>query len=325
MTRSGTRRRWLRVGLRLLGPVLLVVVLWKIGDPQKLWTTLKGAGLLELVAACLLILPAVHLKVERWRTLLRACGHRYSLGRAYQAFLASVYLGLLTPGHVGDALRVQYLRHDLDVPYAEGLAISVMDRMCDVYTLLAFVAFGIVHFATVLTGEVLFVAWVSVAVLALVPLALLLPGLAERLMGRVYARVARDPDGEGLACFLAVVRKQVGKPLLLAMPLSVAATGFNYAQGFCGSEALGLGLSFVDVMAMMAAASLLGLLPISVSGVGVREAFLALLFPALGLAAAQGVAFGLVVFVAAYLTPVLLGFVAWQIAPPPFEPEGRER
>ena len=59
-------------------------------------------------------------------------------------------------------------------------------------------------------------------------------------------------------------------------------------------------------------------MPVSVSGVGVREAFLSLVFPALGLAAAHGVAYGLVVFAVIYLTTVLIGFIAWQVAPPPF-------
>ncbi len=325
MKHPATRRRWLRLGIRLLGPLLLAVVVLKIGDPEQLWESLKNARLGSLLAAVLLILPVIHLKVERWRMLLRARGHRYPLTRAYQAFLASVYLGMLTPGRVGDALRVQYLRHDMDMPYSEGLAISVMDRLCDVYGLLAFVAFGVAHFATVLTGQVMAIAWASMAVIALSPLVLLLPGLAERLMGRIYGRIARDPERRGLGRFLEALRSLVGKTLLVTVPLTVASFLCNYAQGWLASGSLGLGLSFVDVMSMLAVTSLLGLMPISIAGVGVRELVLALLFPALGLAASQGVAFGLVVFAVLYLTPVLLGFVAWQIAPPPIELQDKQR
>ena len=74
-----------------------------------------------------------------------------------------------------------------------------------------------------------------------------------------------------------------------------------------------------DVASLLATTSLLGLMPISVSGVGVRELFLALVFPALGLLAAQGVAFGLLVFLCNYIAIVLAGFIAWQVSPPPFE------
>ena len=52
-------------------------------------------------------------------------------------------------------------------------------------------------------------------------------------------------------------------------------------------------------------------------GVGVRELFFALAFPMLGFTPAEGVTFGLLVFFVIYLVIVAIGFVSWQIAPPP--------
>ena len=66
-------------------------------------------------------------------------------------------------------------------------------------------------------------------------------------------------------------------------------------------------------------------MPISIAGVGVREAFLALMFPALGLTAAQGVVFGLLVFVVINLALVFVGFITWQVAPPPFDARAAQR
>jgi uncharacterized membrane protein YbhN (UPF0104 family) len=73
-------------------------------------------------------------------------------------------------------------------------------------------------------------------------------------------------------------------------------------------------------MSMMAIASLLGLIPISVSGVGVREGLFALVFPALGFGVEEGVGLGLLIFATMYLAPVMVGFVSWQVAPPPSGP-----
>jgi hypothetical protein len=83
------------------------------------------------------------------------------------------------------------------------------------------------------------------------------------------------------------------------------------------ASALGMTLSFADVVAVVSISSLLGLLPISVSGVGVREAFFALVFPvAFGLSETMGIAFGLGVFGVIYLPALAAGFVAWQVWPP---------
>lgn len=307
------------MAVRLVGPALLVVVLLRIDEPSALLATLSGAALGPLLVALAGNAVSAHLKVLRWQALLRARGYRYPLGRAWKALLASVYVGLLTPGRVGDVLRVQYLRHDLGVRYAEGLSVIVMDRFCDMYVLLAFAAVGVAHFASVLSGELMLVAWGGVVLTALAPALLLVPGVAERLMGRLYARLARDRDDTGLERFLVALRAQLSRRLPGALLLTVAAFVVNFTQGWFMAQALGLALSFFDVMCMLAVTSLLSLLPISISGVGVRELFLALVFPALGLSAQQGVAFGLLVFIVIYLVLSVAGFVAWQLAPPPVE------
>lgn len=309
------RRRALRLALRLVGPALLVVVLLRIDDPGLFGETLARTAWAPLAGAFALNALVLHLKIERWRILMRSRGYRYPLGRSYVAFLASAALGMVTPGRVGDALRVQYVRHEIDMPYAEGLAVVVMDRLCDMYVLLAFVAVGVTRFARVLSDDLALVSWIGVAAIALGPLVLLVPGLAERLMGRIYARLARGR--EGLDRFLAALRGQVGRVLVVALPLTAVTFAVNYLQGYLISASLGLGISYYDVMCMLAVTSLLSLLPISVAGVGVRESFLAVVFPALALHPAEGVAFGMVVLAVIYLVWVIFGSIAWQLSPPP--------
>ncbi len=312
-------RRVLRWGLRLIGPALLVAVLWRVGDPAPLWRAASNASLPFLGAVLVGDLIVLHLKVERWRALLRSTGREYPLGRAYQAMLTSVYLGMVTPGRVGDVLRVQYLRRDIAAPYAEGLAVSAMDRICDLYVLAGFVAVSFAHFASILHGEIAWLTWVTVGLATLAPLALFLPGVARTLVGKLYGRLSGGKQPDALDRFVAVLRGQIPVALRVGVPLTIASFLVNYAQGYLIADTLGVRMRFSDVAGVLAITSLLGLMPISISGVGVREMFLAIVFPELGLSADQGVAFGLAVFVAMYLVYVVAGFVTWQIAPPPFD------
>jgi glycosyltransferase 2 family protein len=303
--------------VRLIGPVLLVVLLLRLRDKAELGRVLAGASLVPLVGVVLLNAVQIHLKVIRWRLLLAKRGYRYGMGRAWGAMLSGMYLGLLTPGRVGDFLRVQYLRHDVGAPYAEGLAVIVMDRLCDIYVLLAFAVVGIARFASVINGKLAYATWAGVALTALGPLIFLVPGFAERLMRGVYARLSKGHDADGLDRFLAALRAQVGRGLAAAILLTFAAFAANYAQGYLISQSLGQGLAYFDVACVMSITGLLSLVPISIAGVGVREAFMFLVYPALGRSGTDGVAFGLVELVAVTLVQVGAGFVAWQIAPPP--------
>jgi glycosyltransferase 2 family protein len=314
------KRQPLRWALRLLGPALLAVVLLRLPDRAAILDALGAARVGPLALAVLLTFVNLQLKIVRWQVLLQTRGFRVPLGKAWAAFLGSSYIGMLTPGRVGDVLRVQYLRHDLRVEASEGLASVVMDRLCDLYVLVAFVAVGIARFSQVVVGQLASLAWATVALVALGPLLFLVPGIADRALGRVYARFSTSGDAGSSTRFLEALRANVGRSLALTIPLTLAAFGVNYVQGWLMVQALGLDVSFFDVTCLMAIASLLGLLPISISGVGVRELFFSLAFPLLGYAAASGVSFGLLVFVVIHLVMVAVGFISWQIAPPPTGP-----
>jgi uncharacterized membrane protein YbhN (UPF0104 family) len=125
-----------------------------------------------------------------------------------------------------------------------------------------------------------------------------------------------------LALFLEALRGLVRRPLARAVAMTAAAFLVNYAQGWLLARALHLDIAFFDMLCLMAIASLLGLIPISVSGVGVREVLFALVFPALGYGVEQGVGLGLLIFATLYLAPIAAGFVSWQMAPPPSGPTG---
>ncbi len=313
---SKTKRRI----LRLLGPVLLIVVVVKLPDHSALAHQVGAAFGWQLVVAVLLNAAALWCKVQRWRGLLKTRGIRYSFRQAWVAFTAVLYVGLLTPGRIGDILRVRYLRANTGASYADGLASIAVDRICDIYVLLAFVAIGVARFSEALVGELGRVTWLGVLLCALAPLLVLVPGVADRAMKAIYQKLAKhDVAGDGMDRFLGSLRTQTVRGAPLAVPLTSAAFLVNYVQGWLIVEAMGLDLEFMDVVALLALASLSSLVPISVSGVGVRELLFSVIFPFLGQDAQSGVGYGLLVFAVIYLPLVVYGFFSWQLSPLPLD------
>jgi uncharacterized membrane protein YbhN (UPF0104 family) len=303
--------------MRLVGPLLLVWVLWRFGDFETLTGTFKRASLWPLVGAVLLDAGVIHVKLFRWQSLLAACNVRVDTAAAYKAYLPSLFMGLATPARVGDVVRIQYLKTDHGVRYPDGLAVSVVDRLCDVYVLLAFVSLGIVHLTSALSAPLARTAWLVVAGVAVAPLLLFVPKVAEPAASWLYARVGGGEASDGPTVFFDALRSLMRSALVVPLGATVAAFLINYLQAWLVASALGMTLSFADVVAVVSISSLLGLLPISVSGVGVREAFFALVFPvAFGLSETMGIAFGLGVFGVIYLPALAAGFVAWQVWPP---------
>lgn len=168
-----------------------------------------------------------------------------------------------------------------------------------------------------LSAPLALTAWIAVAGVAVAPMFLFLPGVAQPTANWLYRRLSRGEAPEGLKVFFDALRNQLGVALLVPLLVTVGAFLINYVQAWLVAYAFGMAPSFADVVAVVAISSLLSLLPISVSGVGVREAFLALIFPAaFGLSETLGIAFGLGVFSVIYLPALAVGFVAWQAWPP---------
>jgi len=305
-----------RLAMRLLGPLLIVWVLWRFADLTLLAETFAHAEVWPLIAAVMLTAVMIHAKLVRWRDLLRSAGVFLSAASAYRAYLPSLYLGLVTPGRVGDAVRIQYLKRDHAVGYSEGLAVSVVDRLCDVYVLLAFVALGVVHLANAVSAPLAQTTWLAVGVVGIAPAFLFVRGIAEPAAQWLYRRVSKVETHAGLSSFFSALRRQVGLSLVAPVMVTILAFFTNYVQAWLVAVALGIDLTFVDVAALLAISSLLSLLPISISGLGVRESFFALVFPALGLGRTLGIAFGLGVFAVIYVPALLVGFFAWLAWPP---------
>ncbi|MDH3727992.1 MAG: flippase-like domain-containing protein, partial [Myxococcales bacterium] len=255
----GSRSDVLRLLIRLTGPVLLVAVIWNLDDKAALWAAVSKASWPLLGTAVVLILPVIHLKVVRWRGFLDARGFSYPLDRTYAAVLPSLYLGMLTPGRVGDALRIQYAHREIDVPYSEGLATTLIDRFCDLYVLAGVAALGTAHFGSVLRNDLAYATWLAVAIALLAPMLLLTKGPAEflgRFLRRFTERWHTSLDG-----LLTALRALVKKRLIVAILLTVAAFAINYFQGWLVARAIGIELSYVDVASLLSATTLLGLMP----------------------------------------------------------------
>jgi glycosyltransferase 2 family protein len=307
-----TSARWL---LMAVGPLLLVVVLVRIPNPERLLQICSGAFGWQLVLAFGLNFVAVALKVHRWQRLLATNGIQYSFRDAWNAYNASMYIGLLTPGRVGDVVRVAYLSRDLGAPKAAGFASIVVDRLFDIAVLGVAAAFAVSHLGSrlgELSGQVV---WWSVGLaLGAVPLFLLLAS-SSRAVSLVLGKLLKRADITAPEDFFRAARAQLKGGALSGTVLTTLSFAVIYLQGLLLARALHIPLVLSDVVAVNALATLFALFPVSVSGLGVREAFFAMLFPALGQSAAAAVGYGLLIFTVMYLSMVGYGFVVWQLHP----------
>lgn len=261
---AGTNRRSWTGWWRVLGPLLLLVMLWRVG-PERCWSVVRGADPFWFLGACALSIPALAVKAWRWQEIVRAIGGKFSFGESMGVYAAGMLAGAVTPGKIGDLAKAPLLAAR-GVPLSDGIVVSLLDRILDGAVLLALGLGGI----------------------------LTLPALP----GRGAIAVAA---GAAMACTAAaalVFRGAFSRTLRLAGPrwwivivaTTIAALAPYFGSAWCCAKALGLSLSAVDVVSGSSVAAVLAILPVSVAGIGTRDAAFVLLFAQRGISAEQAIA-----------------------------------
>jgi uncharacterized protein (TIRG00374 family) len=300
---------------RTIGLILLVFLLQQL-DMRYLIDTFKQAHLGTILIATILLILLIAIKTVRWQAILGALNLSLPWREAYLAYFASIFIGFLTPGRLGEFGRAFYV-HD-EGNSQSGLAISsvLADRLFDLYTLL--IVGGTAIFSI---GTVQYRLWMIIFfLLALLPLVLFLHDSTFNWLRNVASRLGRygrklfDPNG-----WLAGIRhgllKMGTKAIVVCAVLTITAYGVYFTQCFLLSKSLALDVNYSVIMFSVALGSLITLLPFSVSGLGTREATIVAYLSTVGVAAEKALSFSFLVFVTFYVIGGLVGAIAWLVHP----------
>ena len=264
--------RW---AIRLIGPALLIIFLWR-SDFSLMLAGLSQVKILPLLLSLALFLPFVAIKAWRWNLIMAELGMTPPpLGFSMVLYQIGLFLGGTTPGQSGDFIKAWYLR-ERGLPLAPSLFSIVLDRLFDflimaLLALLALVAFidilpDSLRIATVAFAAVVFLA--TPLLIARGPREWLINRLLPLAPGRIRAIIVRWRDQ-----FAALsLRPAPLVRLLLASAGSATLTVLRIYLLF-----LALQFDRVPATAIISSTALISILqalPISFSGIGVRDAVL---------------------------------------------------
>ncbi len=280
----------LRAGITVL---LLVLILRKVSFAE-IAGALGSARLAPLLGGLALGIAFATLKAYRWGWLLRRLGVPCGEAEAMRSYLGGMAVGLTTPARVGEIARAFYLAAR-DRAFVAGAAL--LDKALDVAVILAAGVFGCAA-----QGYALPSAALAAGAAALIAIPLLPAGALERLARPL-------PLGPARRHVEALVRP-AGRivPRSLALGLGQAAAAFAltaiqfdlYLSAF-GPAPPGATLFVLPLLVLS------NLIPVSLSGVGVREWASVILLGRYGIRGAVAVDVALLVYLSNSLAPGVCG------------------
>lgn len=302
---EGKTRSWILWALRLAGTVLFLGLILRSLDVRELYNHLKALPLWGYLALFGLYLFNQLLTAWRWRVLLAVVGVREPLRALTVAVLYGQTINKILPSSIGgDSARIAYLFKNHPDQKTLTLTATLADRG------LAFLALFVLGFLSLPFG-VGFPARQRMA--GAVLLAGLFLGLITVYWGiwdpviDKLRRWKRLPGGAkaSLARFWKVflVYRAQKRALLGALGISLLRQGLMILNLFFLFQLLDIPVGLGKLMVVIPLVTILVILPISIGGVGVREAALASF---LGVSGESVLSFTLIRYSFIVLVPVIL-------------------
>ncbi len=296
--------------LRLLGPTLLAVFLIN-SDLSKLYTILLGAHLWPIILSLLLLPPFLVIKAWRWQRLLREMDLDLPLTTAVGLYIVGIFLGATTPGQAGDLVKAWYLR-DRGQPLAPAMLSVVLDRLFDLIVMSVLGTLGIFALGSLLPSRELQTALVIAMGIGLIILTAVLAvrGPREWMLTQALPIVLPKRLQTSLQRWNDQLSTLTLNPrLVFSITIaSLISAGFTFYRLWLLFVALDVYIPLYVVVGISALIAVLQVLPISISGVGVRDAALIAVMLPYGYSQEQALSVS-ALFLLLNLQHILVGFI----------------
>lgn len=310
ISRFGSRvrpaARWVLVAV---GPLVLAFLLIRVVDVRELGRVLQEIRYSWALAALALMQLVIFISAIRWAQLHKAFSLRpASMGYHIRITYATSLATLALPQVLSPFSRFVLLLQD-GYPVRRAGAGAALEKGLEVATYLTLGLFGSVYLGFAFGGVFWWVAAIAFALILGAAVLYLgrsrLSRVGELLVTKLSGVGATDAahiSGEITAMRPLVLLRLYGWSILIAL---VQAT-----MVYLLVRSLGVGLSYPFLVATWGIVALSGLLPLSVSGIGTREAILVVAFDAVGHSPDVAVALGLLVMAVVFIGS-LPGALEW--------------
>jgi len=300
---------WLRY---LLAVVLLAVIAFAV-PILEIWNALRTSRPIPLIAALAILLAGRLMVSVRTKTLTDGQGLFLSTARLFEISCASTFYGLALPGGFSGGIVRWFRLSQPDGNRSGALAAVASERAVDFLVLALFGIFCWVADASPDRPPV--VAWGLSAAACICLLVTLFAftglggstgtkilGIAQRmkfLPETVVGSITR------IAAAFLPYRSMGGNKLILLFGVSLLFHALVTVSQYLMIVSLGLGVSPISIGWIRAFTVFMTAVPVTPSGLGVREVSLVMLLLPMGVSAAQAIAFSLLQFSGLLLTALI--------------------
>lgn len=299
--------------LGLVGVILLIYILSRI-DLDHLVYILASADPSLIVLSVVMLFVTIILRTYRWKIIIEADGSAISLKDCFLTWLKGFSWGAVTPARIGDFSRAKFLTERTGISLGRSFLTVLIDRVFDIAILLTCTILSVLAISHLFGVEVLSVGVVSILALIfgfclyILTHRKLIIRILRPLFNLLVPSGVKETTRTNFNDFYKALDllSESRLYLLASISLSILSLLANGTASYILALSLGLNISYWYILVSAVISSAVALLPISISGLGTREATYILLFSRIGIAPEQAVSLS-VLTLAWNLLPALPG------------------
>ena len=296
----------------LIGLVIFPLIIAKL-DFLKLVDILSKIDYLYLILALLLSFPLLIIKGYRWNYLKKKQKIYYKLKESILMYGVGSYLGIITPGRLGDLSKIIYLKKD---HYSSGKSsVSViLDRLFDLFFLLIVGYLGMFFFASFFQKTIFSLTLIILSIILLL-IIISKSNLLRLFFKKIFLLIIplnyQKSWKLNFQDFINDLKIYQLKDYSFILFITLFYWFIYYSQIFFLARSLNIvTIPFLYLIISVTMAGLITLLPISISGIGTREATLILLFSFFQISPEATISFSMLILSMSILM-ALIGLVCW--------------
>lgn len=301
--------------LNIIGIILLFSIIYQIGLDNIVKAFYK-IDLFYLFIAIGLIVPLTLMRGLKWLLITKYHNVKFSFSNSCIIYLIGQYFSILTPGRIGEIIKALYVKEKTKT-LSKPLSIIIVDRFIDMFALLLFSLFGAFYLASYFTDKLFIQLFVFLIIVLISTILFLKKRFLSKLLKPIYLFIipARfkatvlNHFNELYDELTAFSKKYLNIIFLIVFGLTLWFIGI--IQGYMLILSLQLDVNFLYFAAIAPIVVSITLLPITISGIGTREASFIFFLSLVGVPPESSVAYSILEMIVTYLAYGLIGWILW--------------
>ena len=295
--------------LPLIGIAIFVYIVYNL-DIEKIIVVFLSINPIFIICSLTLTIPRLIIRNTAWQIIQKEQKITINFFQSLKIFLIGYFYGSITPGYIGQIMRVPYMKEKTGAPYGKLFVNSLMETIIHTLSLYGMMLIGALLVIGVLP-ELLYISITWVMLLAIILFYFIKRERGEKLFYILIQYLIPKKLKANLYRFVDTFYTDFPeiKKLLLPLILGIFTWIIIFSQEYIIVLALGIDIPYLYFLLLFPIANVVGFIPITFAGLGTRELTAIFLFSTLfGVVEEEVFVFTLLGFV---ITDIFTGFIGF--------------